>query len=581
MRKLKALTAAAAAILLPSICFGLDNGADRRDIINRNYDIFTSVVTYVDANYVDSLPLQKMFEGAIEGFLEPLDPYTTFFSEKEAKEFLQSSKGEYGGIGSYLMKIGDYIVINNPTEGSPAILAGLRSGDKILRIDTVDAKGISMEEARSHLLGMPGTELTLRVCRPYVGADSILDFKLERAKLVTPTVPYYGVDNDGIGYLQLTQFGDNSAAEVREAIKRMLADKTMKGLIVDLSDNGGGRLEAAIEILELFVPKGTTVLSTKGRTKEKDYITSQAPIVPADMPVAVLINGSSASASEVTAGALQDLDRAVLVGSKSYGKGLVQSTMPTPYNTMVKVTTSKYYIPSGRLIQAYDYSRRNPDGSIAHVPDSLARAFKTKAGRTVYDGGGLSPDSVVDYPDATPVLYALATDNAFFDYANKYAATHDTIVSPRDFRITDEIFADFKSGLPSRNLKYNGELEELVSDLREKITDSGYLDKDVEARLAALEEVLRHDLDRDVDSSRALIEMLLAPEIISRYYNTRGHVINSLNYDPRFKAAKAILLDKPLYDSMLSAPKAEKSKADKNKDGKNRTSKPRTPKKKG
>lgn len=564
MRKLKALTAAAAALtFLPAICFGTANDIDRHEQIRRNYDIFTSVVSYVDANYVDSLPLQKMFESAIEGFLEPLDPYTTFFNEKDAKEFLQSSKGEYGGIGSYLQKMGDYIVITNPTEGSPAILAGLRTGDRLLRIDTIDAKGISMEEARSHLLGMPGTEVNLRVSRPYVGADSILDFKIERSKLVNPTIPYYGVDDDGIGFVQLTQFGDNSATEMRDALQRLLADKKLKGIVLDLTDNGGGRLESAIGILELFVPKGTTVLTTKGRDREKDYITTQAPIVPEDMPVAVLINGSSASASEVTAGALQDLDRAVLVGTKSYGKGLVQSTIPTPYNTMVKVTTSKYYIPSGRLIQAYDYSRRNADGSVAHLPDSLARAFKTKGGRTVYDGGGLSPDTVANYPDATPVLYALATDNVFFDFANRYAATHDTIASPRDFRITDEIFADFKSEVGSRNLKYNGELETMVSDLRKKIDADGYMDEKVEARLAALEEVLRHDLNRDMDDSRELVEMLLAPEIISRYYNTRGHVINTLNYDPRYKTAKAILLDKPLYDKMLTAPKASKSKTSK------------------
>lgn len=560
MRKIKALIAASALLMLPTICFGLDNEADRRDIINRNYDIFTSVVSYVDANYVDSLPLQKMFDNAISGFLEPLDPYTDFFDEKEATEFFQRSKGEYGGIGSYLVKIGDYVVINNPIEGSPALLAGLRTGDKVIAIDTIDAKGISIDDARSHLLGMPGTEVTLRVNRPYVGADSILDFTLKRANLVTPNVTYSGVDSDGIGYLQLTQFGDNSAVEVRDVLKRILSEKNLKGIVLDLTDNGGGRLESAIEILELFVPKGTTVLSTKGRTRTKDYITTQNPIVPADMPVAVLINGSSASASEVTAGALQDLDRAVLVGSKSYGKGLVQSTMPTPYNTMVKITTSKYYIPSGRLIQAYDYSRRNSDGSVAHVPDSLARAFKTKGGRIVYDGGGLRPDTIVDYPDATPVLYALAKDNNFFNYANKYAATHDTISSPRDFYITDEIFADFKSGIDAEKLDYNNELEEMLKNLRSKISDDGYLDEDTEKSLASLEKSLKHDLNRDMDASRPLIEMLLSPEIISRYYNTRGHVINTLNYDPRFKTAKKILLDRPLYDKILSAPADKKKK---------------------
>lgn len=562
MRKFKLMTAAAALlVVLPALCFGSGpdtEAKDHRDIINRNYDIFTSVVNYVDAGYVDSLPLQEMFESAIEGFLYPLDPYTSFFNEKEAKEFLQHSKGEYAGIGAYLVKIGDYVVINNPIEGSPALLAGIRTGDKVLSIDSVDGKGLTIDGAREHLIGVPGTEVTLRVSRPYVGADSILDFKLVRSKLVNPTISYYGVDDDGIAYVQLNQFGDNSDKEMRDALERILSEKNVKGLVLDLTDNGGGRLEAAIGILELFVPKGTKVLSTKGKQRTKDYLTTQRPIVPSDMPVAVLINGSSASASEVTAGALQDLDRAVLIGSKSYGKGLVQSTMPTPYNTMVKITTAKYYIPSGRLIQAYDYSRRNADGSVSHLPDSLARAFKTKGGRTVYDGGGLSPDTIVEYPDVTPLLYTLIKDNKLFDYANRYAATHDTILSPRDFRITDEIFADFRNGIDPESLKYDNELEGMLKKLRAKADEDGYLDENVDSRLKALEEALTHDFNRDMDASRPLVEILLAPEIIGRYYNVRGHVQSTLNFNPLYKAAKHILLDKALYNSMLTVPAAEK-----------------------
>ncbi len=567
MRKIKLMTAAAVLlVVLPALCFGSGpdtKGTNQRDIISRNYDIFTSVVNFVDANYVDSLPLQEMFESAIDGFLYPLDPYTSFFNEKDAKEFLQHSKGEYAGIGAYLMKIGDYVVINNPIEGSPALLAGLRTGDRVLSIDSVEGKGLTIEEARGHFLGVPGTELSVRVSRPYVGADSILDFKLVRSKLVNPTIPYYGVDEDGIAYVQLNQFGDNSDKEMRDALERVLSEKNVKGLVLDLTDNGGGRLESAIGILELFVPKGTNVLTTKGKSRTKDYLTTQQPIVPADMPVAVLINGSSASASEVTAGALQDLDRAILVGSKSYGKGLVQSTMPTPYNTMVKVTTSKYYIPSGRLIQAYDYSRRNADGSIAHLPDSLARAFKTKGGRTVYDGGGLSPDTVVNYPEVTPVLYALIKSNSLFDYANRYAATHDTILSPRDFRITDEIFADFKEGINPESLKYDNELEGMLKKLRAKAEEDGYLDENVESGIKSLEEALSHDFNRDLEASRPLVEILLTPEIMGRYYNTRGHVQSTLNFNPLYKAAKNILLDRELYDTMLTATPETKGKTKK------------------
>lgn len=558
MRKLPLISLSLAALAaLPALwceaTYAAADTTDHREIISRNYDIFTSVVNAVDANYVDSLPLQKMFESAIEGFLEPLDPYTAYYNSKEAKEFLQSSKGEYAGIGAYLMTVGDYVVINNPAEGSPALLAGMRTGDKVLRIDSVDARGIGVEGAREHFLGVPGTTVNVRVSRPYVGADSILDFTLTRSRLVNPTVTYYGVDKDGIGYIELTQFGENSAAEVRDALGRILADKNLKGLVLDLSDNGGGVLESAVDILELFVPKGTTVLTTKGKTRSKDYVTTKAPLLPSSIPMAVLINGSSASASEVTAGVLQDLDRAVLVGTKSYGKGLVQSTLSTPYNTMVKVTTAKYYIPSGRLIQAYDYSRRNSDGSVAHLPDSLAKAFRTKAGRTVYDGGGLSPDSVVSYGEASRILYNLAVDNWIFDYANRYAATHDTIGSPYTFVVTDEIFDDFKKSIDPDRFRYDKNLEGLIKQLRSAAEEEGYLTPEVEKQIGDLEKNLKHDLDRDLDNNRPQIEMLLGPEIISRYYNIRGHVINNLNYDPRYKAAKAILLDRNRYKSMLTA----------------------------
>lgn len=536
---------------------------ERNDLISRNYTILTNIMGNLEQNYVDSLPIQKMFDYAITGFLAPLDPYTDFFDEKEAEEFRKSSQGDYGGIGAFLMKRGDYIVINMPQEGSPANKAGLRSGDRILRVDSTDARGMDMEKLRGMVLGVPGTPLTLRVARPYVGADSVIDVTLTRQLLNQPTVTYSGVDSDGIGFIQLTSFGEHSADEVRGALNRMLADKNLRGIILDLTDNGGGLLTSAVEILEMFVPKGTNVLSTKGTRGNKEYITERKPLVPASMPVAVLIDGNSASAAEVTAGVLQDLDRAVLVGEKSYGKGLVQTTFPGPFGTMVKITTAKYYIPSGRLIQAYDYSHRGEDGSIRNLPDSLARPFLTKAGRTVYDGGGLRPDTVVRFPDALPVVYALAEKNSIFDYANKYFATHDTILSPLDFRVTDTVFDDFKKWLSASGFKYDTETQKLLRQLRDKAKEEGYLDTEAEARFAALEKDLTPDPESDLDAARSQIELLLAPEIIERYYHTRGHVINSLNYDPRYKTARAILLDPEKYRSMLTPPDKKKQAKDK------------------
>ena len=550
-------------MLLPAICMGVDKTTRNKEIIRRNYDIFTSLVNTIDANYVDTLPLQKMFDKAINGFLSPLDPYTVFFNEKDAKEFMQSSKGEFGGIGIFLTQKNDDVVITGPIEGSPAFDAGLRTGDIILAIDSVSAKGLSVDEARNRMMGMPGTNLNLRVRRPYTESDSILDFTLLRTRLTIPTINYYGVDDDGIGYFDLTQFGENSAEEVKYALERILSEKNLKGLVIDLTGNGGGLLEAAEGILELLLPKGSPLFSVKGGDKVKEYVSKAPAIVPSDLPVAVLIDGGTASASELTAGALQDLDRAVLVGTRSYGKGLVQSTMPTPYNTMVKVTTSKYYIPSGRLIQAYDYSRRNPDGSVAHIPDSLAHPYKTAAGRTVYDGGGLSPDTVVEYPDVSPIVMALGDKDIFFDYANKYYATHETISSPKDFRISDEIFSDFKNFINPETFVYTSESDNLLKILREKIKEEGYLKNSTEEALESLEKSLAHNMEDELDSSRDIIDMVLSAEIINRYYNKRGEAITLLNYNPLYLTAKKILLDKTLYNKMLSSPEKEKTSSKK------------------
>lgn len=530
-------------------------GQNNKDRIKRNYDIFSAVVYNLDQNYVDTIEVQKMFDRALIGLMSPLDPYTVFFDEQETRDFLQTSNGEYGGIGAYIQKTADEIILS-PIEGSPAAQAGLRGGDRLLAADGKDVRGLESEAVTSLIKGMPGTDVNLRIFRPYVDTDSIFDVTVTRAMLISPTVTYAGVDKDGIGYVDLTQFSDNSAEEMRKALEGIIADKNLKGLVLDLADNGGGRLEAAIDILGMFVPKGTTVLTTKGRTKEKSYATTTNPIVPQDLPLVVLINGNTASASEVVAGALQDLDRAVLVGKRSFGKGLVQTTLPMPYNTMLKVTTSKYYIPSGRLIQAYDYSRRNEDGSVKHVPDSLAKAFLTKGGRTVYDGGGLTPDREVPSVEINPILYPLYEKNLITDYATKYMATHPTIASPEEFRITDEIFEDFKEFADVKNLQYTSEAQDALKSLRDTLSEKEKADSTVTEQLDMLEQALVRDPEKDIDEARSAIEPTLSSIITENYYYARGRAQNFLNYDKGYKLAKEILLDKPLYDSILSGEEA-------------------------
>ncbi|MDE7442820.1 MAG: S41 family peptidase, partial [Muribaculaceae bacterium] len=403
--------------------------------IARNLDIFNSVYKELQTMYVDSIDANKSINTAINAMLNDIDPYTEYYPAEEQDAFRTMTSGEYGGIGSIITQRKDGVYINEPYYGTPAQQAGLKAGDRIVMIDSDSVVGWTSDKVSSRLKGQAGTPLRIVVDRPHV-ADSILTFDLVRQKIQMPAVPYYGtVGPDGkIGYISLSSFTDKAYQEVHDAFIDLKKNHNITGLILDLQGNGGGLLESAVKIVGMFVPKNTEVLRTRGKgvLNEKVYKTTTAP-VDTSIPLVVLVDGNSASSSEIVAGSLQDLDRAMIVGTRSFGKGLVQSTRPLTYDGLLKVTVAKYYIPSGRLIQAIDYSHRNPDGSVARIPDSLTSVFHTQHGREVRDGGGITPDVKAEYRQANRLTYNIVRDFWAFDFATKFAAENPTIASPRDF----------------------------------------------------------------------------------------------------------------------------------------------------
>lgn len=520
--------------------------------ITRNLDIFNSVYKELQVFYVDSIDAEKSINTAINAMLNDIDPYTEYIPAKEQDAFKTMTTGEYGGIGSYIMERDGKVYISEPYEGSPAQRAGLKAGDLIVKIDNDTTLGWKSSKVSERLKGQAGTPLTVVVQRPYV-VDSIITINLMREKIQVPSVPYYAVVKDNIGYIYLTSFTDKSAKEVRDALVELKKDPRVKSIILDLRSNGGGLLESAVKIVGLFVPKNTEVLRTKGKghLNEKVYKTTSAPI-DTEIPLAVFIDGGSASSSEIVAGALQDLDRAVIIGSRSFGKGLVQSTRQLPYDGLLKVTIAKYYIPSGRLIQAIDYSHRNPDGSVARIPDSLTNVFKTAHGREVRDGGGITPDIKVTYPTANRLTYNIVRDNWAFDYATRFAATTPTIASAHDFVITDSIFNDFKKFIDPDKFQYDKVCEKMLSDLKETAKIEGYANDSINAQFEILEGMLKHNLDKDLDNNRKEISELLASEIIKRYYYQKGQIIESLKSDIALDSAAVILNDLNAYRKILS-----------------------------
>lgn len=549
------LTIAAGVILAGAVA---SIAADRKADISRNLDIFNSIYRELQTTYVDTIDANKSINTAINSMLNQIDPYTEYIPEDAQKDFRTISSGEYAGIGSLIVQRDNNVYISEPQPGSPALKAGLRPGDLIMVVNGDTTLGMSNEEVSKRLKGQPGTDVKVTVKRPY-SADSILTFDITRANIPVNTLPYYGVVADEIGYIYLTTFNEKSAPAVRNALLELKKDPRVKSVVLDLRDNGGGLLESAVQIAGIFLPKGTEVVRYRGRDamQEKVFKTTQQP-VDTKIPLAVLINGNTASSSEIVAGALQDLDRAVIVGHRSFGKGLVQGTRPLPYNGLLKVTIAKYYIPSGRLIQAIDYSHRNADGTVSRIPDSLTNVYSTRAGREVRDGGGITPDIKVSYPDGNRLLYSLANGFWTFDYANRFAARTPSIAPAEEFTVSDSIFQDFKEFIDPEKLDYDKYCESGLKMLREATENEGYMNDSVSAKFDELQRLLKRDFDRDFDTNKADICEILGMEISERYYPGRGQILQRLRNDIDVDSAARVLKDTARYRELLSAPQKKK-----------------------
>ncbi len=560
----------AIALAAPYAMAGSDDNVNDDAAVARNLDIFNSLYKELNTFYVDTINAQKAIENAINAMLNEIDPYTEYIPAVEADEFMTMSTGEYGGIGSYLTertvngKKGVYI--SGPYEGSPAARVGLRAGDRIIVIDGDSTTGWTSDKVSKRLRGQANTHLTLTVVRPY-DEDSIKTFSFNRETISVNPVPYYGVTRDNIGYIGLTTFNEKSAQQVRDAVIELKKDPRVKGIVLDLRSNGGGIVEGAIQIVGCFVPKGTQVLVMRGRDKssERTYKTTVDP-VDTEIPLAVIIDGGSASASEITAGALQDLDRAVIIGNRSFGKGLVQSTRSLPYDGMLKVTIAKYYIPSGRLIQEVDYGNRNEDGTYKKTTtDSTARVFYTAHGREVREGGGIMPDIKVEPREMKRIVYNIMRDQWDFDFATKYVAEHGKdIPNPTDFEVTDEIFNEFKAFINPEKFEYDKVCEQQLATLRKTATAEGYMNDSTAAQFDRLEAMLKHDLDHDLDLHRRDIAYLIGQEIMDRLYYQRGQVENSIKDDEYLDAAKQ-MFDKPGEYARILNLKAKPAKKKKGK----------------
>ena len=523
--------------------------------VSKNLDVFNSVYKELDMFYVDTIDPQKVIRAGIDAMLEEIDPYTVYYPEDDLDDLKQMITGKYAGIGSIIRyyKKRERVVIFEPYEDTPAAEAGLKAGDIILEIDGKDVKGLMTDKVSEMLRGEAGTTFILKVERP--GEAAPLEFRITRRNIQTPAVPYYGMLTDGkSGYVQLTSFTDNCARDVRRAIIE-LKEQGASQFVLDLRSNGGGSLKEAVEIVNLFVPKGLELISTKGKMRQACHV-YKSTREPLDLksPLAVLVDGASASAAEIVAGSLQDLDRAVIVGTRTYGKGLVQIPRDLPYNGQLKVTTSKYYIPSGRCIQALDYQHRDEKGQAIRTPDSLTNVFYTAAGREVRDGGGIRPDVAVEVPKQSHLLYYLLNDDVLLEYGNEYALSHPTIAGPQEFELTDEDYEHFKKMVLESGFKYDRQSEKALKELKELAKFEGYLE-DAQAEFDALEKKLQHNLSADLDRLKKEIKPLIASEIVKRYYFQRGVIIQQLKDDPDLDKALEVLGDSTSYAAVFAVKK--------------------------
>lgn len=534
------------AIILVS--FGFITLKDKEFDIIKNTEIFYSVFNELDRFYVDETKPEELFQSAIEGMLSSLDPYTVYIPEEEVEDFNFMTTGEYGGIGAYIRKAGDFAIITEPYEGFPAQLAGLMAGDTIIAIDEISTKGMVINKVSDLLKGTPNTLVKLQIKR--TGLDGFLEKTIVRKKITIPNVPYSGMLDEQTGYIKLTNFTSNAGTECKEALTE-LKKKGAQSIILDLRGNPGGLLIESVNVSNLFINKEQEIVSTKGKIRQWDgvYKTTEAPVDTA-IPIVILVNRGSASASEIVAGAMQDLDRAVIIGQRTFGKGLVQTTRPLSYNAQLKVTTAKYYIPSGRCIQAVDYSHRNEDGSVGYIPDSLIMKFETNNGRIVYDGGGITPDIVLEPETVSSIALSLYTKYLIFDYATLYVATHETLPSPEVFTLNDQEYERFLQFLQGKDYDYTTNSDDKLNELISVAKQEKYYDVAV-SEFEALRDKLAHDKEKDLQTFKKEIRNLLEEEISGRYYYQKGSIQASIQDDNEINKAMEILQNPEAYATIL------------------------------
>ena len=542
-------------LALPFTQITAQEDKDHNFNVGKNMQVFNEIYNYLDLMYVDTLNADEVVGTAINSMLRSLDPYTVYYPEDQVKNLRTMITGRYVGIGAvirYNQKL-KRVVIDEPYAGNPAAEVGLKKGDIILSIDDSTMVGKDVSYVSSHLRGDPGTTFVLKIKRPSTG--KVMNFTIKRRSVELPSIPFYGLNGDGIGYLNLSSFTEGCAKDVRRALVEM-KQKGMKGFVLDLRSNGGGSLSEAVDIVNMLVPKGITLVKTRGKLKRanRDYTTTVEPI-DSVMPVVVLVNGESASASEITSGSLQDLDRAVILGTRTYGKGLVQLSVDLSYNGQLKLTTGKYYIPSGRCIQAINYKHAR-GGYTEHIPDSLTKVFHTVGGREVRDGGGIKPDIVVR-PDSLPNIAYYLTVNGLdstevlLDYEIDYIASHPTIAPAADFEISDADYEDFKRRVIESGFTYDPESERALKSLKKIVQFEGYYD-DAKTEFENLEKKLKHDIARDLDMHRDVLKQIISSDIVAAYYFQSGAIENSLKHDKQVKEAFNLIKDTDKYKSVLN-----------------------------
>jgi len=550
-QKSKIIGISATAVLLVSLSFA--TLTDRDFQIVKNMDIFFSLFRELNLFYVDEIDPEKLINSSIEGMLETLDPYTTFIPESEMENYKTVTTGQYGGVGMLIRDIDHVMTITDISHNDPADKAGFRVGDMLMKIDGKWLTGKSEDEINEMLNGIPNTKFFITYLQ--ANTKNEITRELTRETINIPNVPYYGTidDNNKTGYIRLSNFSINAGKEVKEALLWLKKTYQIESLIIDLRNNPGGLLLEAVEVVNLFVRRGQEVVSTRGRIKQWDniYFTRHEP-VDTVMPLAVIVNRSSASAAEIVAGAMQDLDRGIIVGQRTFGKGLVQSTRALSYNAQLKVTTAKYYIPSGRCIQALDYAHREADGSVGYIPDSLIREYKTlKNKRTVRDGGGVSPDVEALPETLSRIAVTLYVRNLIFSYATEYVKKHDSIASAKKFALTNKEYEDYVVFLQDKFFDYQTETELMFLKLKDVAKREKYMEN-ASAEFEALQAKLSHDRFKDLELFKDDIKELLEEEIVSRYYYNAGRIANTMQKDNQIRTARNMLWESEKYAALLN-----------------------------